>query len=170
MLLSKLACQQLFQDICPMVTQKQLKSAQYNDVQTYNDAPSHFSIDKTLSLWKFIICCLIRALRICTRTVVNKDKQRRIQILKGCKIYDLRGNMWYWSKIWPHFNFDRLVCLVQVVQNTALGLSSFHDENHVSRTLLDTSLTGVDCNHCTGSNARGSLDCFENICATFSLM
>ena len=129
-----------------------------------------FSIDKTLSLWKFIICCLIRALRICTRTVVNKDKQRRIQILKGCKIYDLRGNMWYWSKIWPHFNFDRLVCLVQVVQNTALGLSSFHDENHVSRTLLDTSLTGVDCNHCTGSNARGSLDCFENICATFSLM
>ena len=25
-----------------MVTQKQLKRAQYNDVQMYNDAPSHF--------------------------------------------------------------------------------------------------------------------------------
>ena len=38
---SQQACQQLFQDICPMVTQKQLKRAQYNDVQTYNDAPSN---------------------------------------------------------------------------------------------------------------------------------
>ena len=39
---SQKACQQLFQDICPMVTQKQLTRAQYNDVQMYNDAPSHF--------------------------------------------------------------------------------------------------------------------------------
>ena len=141
-----------------------------HSTMTYRRTMMHlpiFSIDKTLSLWKFNICCLIRALRICTRTVV-KEYRRRIQILTGCQIYDLIGNMWYWSKIWTHF--DRLVCLVQVVQNTALGLSSFHDENHVSRTLLDTSLTGVDCNHCTGSNARGSLDCFENICSTFSLM